>query len=299
MTKHIPPAPEPIEDEELAEFLGTSGRAKKPTKAAVRKSAKPAPRPDRFVQEPHQIRRTTDGFSRPPRKPVDITPEPAAAPAPTTLRNPSVKNRGRIMDFVPRVKPTSAVEYPANDLAEEIYDEYDEPEVYEPESYEPEVYEPETFADDDYDQLEDFVDDDPIDEAELAASLVGFEDDFVSEPQPFNTDNFHTKEYVTPFLTSVTVEKRPLSSHISEQKPIPEPVDRPLSSSSKKPYEPAITPHLTEHNTFKSNRGQGKPEFTMITPSKPSNTIALVFAVLGTILVGAIVGGLAYLILLQ
>lgn len=124
--------------------------------------------------------------------------------------------------------------------------------------------------------------------------------DFVEEPKPIFTEkkpdspdaNKYSLGGRSPFLTSVKVEKRPLSSFVPEENAKPLKSEAPAKNS----YRAKIKQVFKDEEKAITHR-----ETTIVsTPDDDrSRTVSLVFAIILTIILGALVGGVVYLVFFQ
>lgn len=130
--------------------------------------------------------------------------------------------------------------------------------------------------------------------------------DFVEEPKPMfaekKTDAPDANKYSlggrSPFLSSVRVEKRPLSSFVSnETKTLKAETRTPVKNSYRTKIKQVV-------NKVREDRSESQPprrrETTIIsTPKDHANGIGLSIAIILTVILGAAIGAVIYLVFFQ
>lgn len=146
---------------------------------------------------------------------------------------------------------------------------------------------------------------DEIDQ-EIEEALRDEAHDFVSEPKPLFKDedesqpkkpdspdaNKYSLGGRSPFLTSVNVEKRPLSAYVPESN---------INSLKPAPTTPVKNSYREKVKNLLSDDSKEQSRQTMIisVPSKSERNSTLIIAIVLTVLLGALVGGLIYLLFFQ
>lgn len=150
---------------------------------------------------------------------------------------------------------------------------------------------------------------DALDELdEISDDLEAEIADFVDEPKPLfgnsktpdssrSPDSPDANKFSlggrSPFLTSVKVEKRPLSGVAMEEEEI-----RPLKAEAKNPLKNAYRAKIKQ--VFKDDNKAVHRETTIVsTPTPHAHNIGLGIAILLTILLGAMIGAVIYLVFFQ
>lgn len=121
--------------------------------------------------------------------------------------------------------------------------------------------------------------------------------DFVDEPKPI-VDKLKSPKPNrfglggrSPFLSSVKVEKRPLSGFVPDE---PTPPKKEIKTPLKNAYRAKIK------QVFKDDSKAVRRETTIIsTPEPRSHTIGLAIAILLTVVLGALIGSVIYLVFFQ
>lgn len=137
---------------------------------------------------------------------------------------------------------------------------------------------------------------------EISDDLEAEIEDFVEEPKPIFKEskkpdapdaNKFSLGGRSPFLSSVRVEKRPLSGLASEEvKPLKSEVKTPIKNA----YRAKIKQVFKDENKGKTTRR----ETTIIsTPEPRGHTIGLAIAIILTIILGALIGSVIYLVFFQ
>lgn len=145
---------------------------------------------------------------------------------------------------------------------------------------------------------------DEIDQ-EIEEALRDEAHDFISEPKPLfeeaeeqskKPDSPDANRYSlggrSPFLTSVSVEKRPLSAYVPDSN---------INRLKPAPTTPVKNSYKEKVKTLLADSPKDSSHQTMIisVPTKSEHNSALTIAIILTVLLGALAGGLIYLIFFQ
>lgn len=253
------------------------------------------------IAEPDQKQRAAVKETKPKARPapnkkmrrMDFVRRPASAPLPEIKAQ---KKTVRI-SVNSRPAPKSEVEPLMEDdelslALAGFADDEDTPSLIDSLSKEANDLEEELSALDELDAVSDDL------EAEIA--------DFVEEPKPMfaekKTDAPDANKYSlggrSPFLSSVRVEKRPLSSFVSsETKTLKAETRTPVKNSYRTKIKQVV-------NKVREDRSESQPprrrETTIIsTPKDHANGIGLSIAIILTVILGAAIGAVLYLVFFQ
>lgn len=258
----------------------SSHPAPMPELRSAAKTSKPTPRPMPKM--------------KPVSRPISVirpASKPALKPTPRPVSRPTVRP-------VPVPEPELDVEPLMDDdelslaLAGFADDDADSPSLMDNLSKEATDLEDELDALDELDAISDDL------EAEIA--------DFVEEPKPMFAEkkpdapdaNKYSLGGRSPFLSSVRVEKRPLSGFVPDStKTLRSEAKTPVKNSYRAKIKQAVTKVRDEKSDAQPPR---RRETTIIsTPKNHANSIGLTIAIILTIILGAAIGAVLYLVFFQ
>lgn len=176
------------------------------------------------------------------------------------------------------------------------------------------------FADDDGEEMPRLTDDRAREVADLEDELNALDEfdeidkisndleaeiaNFVDEPKPMfekkKPDAPDANKFSlggrSPFLSSVKVEKRPLSGIVSDEEV--QPIKKEAKTPLKNAYRAKIKQVLKSDKT--DNKTVTHRETTIVsTPNTPAHNISLAFAILLTVILGGLIGAVVYLVFFQ
>ncbi len=255
----------------------SSHPAPMPELRSAAKTSKPSPRPMPKM--------------KPASRPISVI-RPASKPMPRPVPRPTVRPVPE-----PELEPELDVEPLMDDdelslALAGFADDDDSPSLMDNLSKEATDLEDELDALDELDAISDDL------EAEIA--------DFVEEPKPMFAEkkpdapdaNKYSLGGRSPFLSSVRVEKRPLSGFVPDStKTLRSEAKTPVKNSYRAKIKQAVTKVRDEKSDAQPPR---RRETTIIsTPKNHANSIGLTIAIILTIILGAAIGAVIYLVFFQ
>ena len=280
--------------------IGSKSTSKSSSKPTSSTTPKPATRPSLKTATSHAPRRTIESVSRPNTRPASrpvrvvrpdsrptSRPEPRPEPDLESQLESDLKLESNFDEELLDDEPILEDDELSLALAG-FADDEESPSLIDKLSKEANDFEDELNALDELDEISDDI------EAEI--------EDFVEEPKPIFKEskkldapdaNKFSLGGRSPFLSSVRVEKRPLSGIASEEV-------KPLKSETKTPIKNAYRAKIKQ--VFKDdNKGKtSRRETTIIsTPEPRGHTIGLAIAITLTVILGALIGSVIYLVFFQ